>query len=155
MEKAVDILKNKQLKRTHKEKTSTVNSSPVYSIAVSPVNSIDTNKEKVKTRHPRGAEQKLRDKVSRVLEEFPQEIDYYARQLAMNLDDMLCLNYYRFLVRNNDLALLLECLAITKEAQKDGLIRKSSKLFFWGTLRNKGGITSKKDIEEMNKKVYN
>lgn len=150
METTADIIKNRT---RDKLQNSTVHSSSVYSSSVSPVNSIITHKEEVKFRHPQGIELKLRETLHRALEGFQEEVDYYAKHLALVLNDTASQNYYRFLVKNNDPSLLFECLALTQEAVKDGLTTYPAKFYFQGILRNKGGIASKKDISQDKKSV--
>lgn len=62
---------------------------------------------------------------------------WLANKLASSLSDTSNLNYYRNIVSKHSAALLLECLSITNEALRDGIIRSTSAKFFVGVVKRK------------------
>jgi len=67
------------------------------------------------------------------------ETEYIARNLAVKLDDLKNLNYYRKCAREHKPEFLYECLSITMAAKKEGIIRKTPAKYFVGVLKQKSG----------------
>src|SRR3989344_3714531 len=62
---------------------------------------------------------------------------FIAEELASSLSDRENLNYYKKVAKVHSMALLLECLSITKDAIRSEAIRTTSAKYFVGVLKRK------------------
>lgn len=82
-----------------------------------------------------------KDKVGEVLNELTGKPQYCAEELAQRLGDSKSLRYYQILATEYGPSKLLEALAITLEADKQGIVRYKP-AYFQGILK-KWGFTTK------------
>lgn len=62
---------------------------------------------------------------------------WLAETLASKLSDIKNLNYYRKLAKKYPDSLLFECLSITEDAIRDGVVQKTAAKYFVGVVKRK------------------